>query len=495
MHPAVSLTVTLFMTLMIGMPIVGLLVSGRQQEDKSARIWFLAIALDSLQIPILAAKAAYTSWWTFAFPGVIPVLFFYTLSIILCRESACDVKRPWFKLVGVGILYLAVTSTIYGWQTLASADHAIQALNNLVYLAFSLLLCIQAFLLARKTQSRGMYFVSLGFAVSLLGYLSRAWWHFVFGVTTPTFEFSPVANFQVWSVTVNLMLMTFGYLGFTLEKAEKARLRYAAEAAEAKARESVTEQYNAQLLTVIAERDQMVMVNSRFLNLGALAVFNSAIVHEISQPLQAAMMCLDNIRAQDHELGGELSRDLDEAMRLTGQAGEVVSILRRMMRNVDGQPEAVDVSARVREVLPIIAGDARQRGIRFESNIPDQPIIALGNAVMFQRLLLNLVANAFDAFAHASTANPQLTVALTKQADPHRPSCPGIMLTCSDNGPGMTSEQMESLFKPFATNKADGLGVGLSLAQILVRKWGGHISATLNTPQQGVTFSIWLPTT
>lgn len=494
MHPAVSLTVTLFMTLMIGMPIIGLLVSGRQQEDKSARIWFLAIALDSLQIPILATKAVYTSWWTFAFPGVIPVMFFYTLSIVLSRELARDAQHPWAKLLGVGAFYLLVTSTFYSLQPIATADHSIQSFNNLLYLGFSLWLCVQAFILARKSGSRAMYLVSLGFAVSLLGYGARAWWHFVLGVTTPTFEFSPIANFQVWSVSVNLILMTIGYLGYTLEKAQKERLRYAAEAAEAKARESVAEQYNNELRRVIAERDQMVIVNSRFLNLGALAVFNSAIVHEISQPLQAAMMCLDNIRAHDHDLGGELASDLDEAVRLTGQAGEVVSVLRRMMRNVDGTSETVDIAAQVREILPIIAGDSRQRGIRFESSIPDEPIIALGNSVMLQRLIFNLVANAFDAFAQAKTPNPILSITLRNQADPHRASCPGILLTCTDNGPGMTEEQMDHLFKPFATSKVDGLGVGLSLAQILVRKWGGHIAATLNAPEEGITFSIWLPT-
>ena len=70
MHPAVSLTITLFMTLMIGMPLVGWLVSGRRSDDRGTRYWFLAIALDSLQLPLIAAKGAFPSWWTCAFPGV-----------------------------------------------------------------------------------------------------------------------------------------------------------------------------------------------------------------------------------------------------------------------------------------------------------------------------------------------------------------------------------------------------------------------------------------
>lgn len=491
MHPAVSLTITLFMTLMIGMPLVGLLVSGRHQEDRAARIWFLAIVLDSLQIPLVAAKSTFPSWWTIALPGVIPVMFFITLSNVLRSELKQTKPRIFGPIALAGALYLAAISVIF--KAIPDPELPVQAVNNLLFLGFSALLAVQSFFLARKTASRGMYFVSLGFAVSLLGYGARAWWHLVYGVSTHAFDFGPVGNFQIWTVVLNLTLMTFGYLGYVLEKAQKQRLEFATKAAEAVVRQEVAEQYNQELLTVIAERDHMVMENSRFLNFSALAVFNSAIVHEISQPIQAALMCLENVQARDECSGCEIEQAVGDAIRLTSKAGEVVSVLRRMMQQGHDQIQPINVSSLLVEILPIVEGDAKNRGVGLECELPSLPFYCQCNGVMLQRLILNLVANAFDAFKIANTASPKLLIKGEVANDPSNPLRTGLLLSVVDNGPGVKTSELEKMFEPFATSKSSGLGVGLSLAQILLRKWSGSIKATLNSPDTGLTFQIWLP--
>lgn len=488
MHPAVILAQILFMTLMIGMPVVGLLMTRGYQSNQNTRIWFLAIVLDSLQIPLLALKTTTPVWWTVALPGVIPVMFFITLSLVLLGESRESSKTNWYLVPLFGFVYTCVSSLIYLAQ--GAPDLAIQTFNNVLFLALSLLLTVLAFRVARKFSSRGMYFVFLGFAVSLPGYASRAWWHLVLGEQTPAFEFTAVGNFQIWSAALNLILMTFGYLGYVLEKSEREKFKLGREAIEAATREELAAEYNRQLLEVIAERDKMVLVNSRFLNLGALATFNSAIVHEISQPLSAIGMSLDNLKAQDASQRGVYADQIDELVRLNNKVGDIVSALRQMMATGNTLVERTDVLAQLRTLLPIIRSEAQRRLVKFEMTIPDQVLYADCNGVLFQRLIINLVTNAFDAFESARTINPLLQIeACCQPVDGN----PGVHFVITDNGPGLSDEALSTLFQPFNTSKPTGLGVGLSLADILLRKWRGRITAHHVEPGTGLRFEISLP--
>lgn len=489
MHPAVILAQVLFMTLMIGMPLVGLLVIRGQQKDINTRIWFLAVVLDSLQIPLLALKSSMPSWWTIALPGAIPVMFFTALLIVLKRELSHSTKPSWGYIVVAGLIYLSISSLIYAAEP--AHEFKVQAFNNLIFIGFSLLLMILAYSLARSVSSRGMFFVALGFAIAILGYASRAWWHIGYGETTPAFDFTTVGNFQIWTACMNLILMTFGYLGYAREMSEAENARLLVQKAEADTRSEEASKYATLLQTIIDERDQMVMVNSRFLNLSALAVFNSAIVHEISQPLQAIGMCLDNLRAKDAAIGGLLADDINASIDLNGKASEIVLALRQLMAQGDNALiECVNVIAACRSIMPIVESDARQRGIQISSTLPETPIFCECNAVLFQRLIINLVANAFDAFESAKTTSPKLTVQVVEKDFQGKP---GISFSVVDNGPGMSQETQDTLFKPFATQKPTGLGIGLSLADILLRKWNGRILVNSLAGGGGTEFEVILP--
>lgn len=487
MHPAVTLTLTLFMTLTIGMPIVGWLMT-RQYHDRRTKTWFLAIIFDSLQIPMVAMQASYPGWATYVVPSIISVMFYIVIWLVLRLERG-PVRHFWGKVLMGGMLYTVLSTMIY--QISGRSPLLIYTFNNLVYLMLALVITIEALRVGHQQRSMGMAFVALGFAAAVAGYGLRAYWHLVLHTAIPVFEFSPAANFLVLTQALNLMLMTFGYLGFIRDKSEVEKLKLISQKVDADARRQESEKYSRELLHTIEERDRMVMVNSRFLNLGALAVFNSAIVHEISQPLQAAMMCLDNAQAEDQRRGGPLAAELNEAAQMLGKTGEIVTVLRQMKANNKGLAEHVDAIAQIRAILPIVQGDARSRQIQLDCQLPEEAFPVNCSGVMLQRLLLNFVANAFDAFKIAKTVKPWLSISAETSIEPYEPHRTGIAIVIQDNGPGVTAQELDMMFKPFATNKADGLGVGLSLAQILLRKWGGYVDAINN--DVGMKFTIWLP--
>ena len=69
-----------------------------------------------------------------------------------------------------------------------------------------------------------------------------------------------------------------------------------------------------------------------------------------------------------------------------------------------------------------------------------------------------------------------------------------MLLRVTDNGKGMTEEQVQRVFAPFFTTKKEGTGLGLALVQQIVSEHGGHVECE-STSGKGTTFTIFLPLT
>ena len=67
-----------------------------------------------------------------------------------------------------------------------------------------------------------------------------------------------------------------------------------------------------------------------------------------------------------------------------------------------------------------------------------------------------------------------------------------IEITVADTGAGVAGPELEHMFEPFVSSKADGLGMGLSINRSIVEAHGGQIVATRN-PDRGLTLHVTLP--
>jgi signal transduction histidine kinase len=65
-------------------------------------------------------------------------------------------------------------------------------------------------------------------------------------------------------------------------------------------------------------------------------------------------------------------------------------------------------------------------------------------------------------------------------------------LAVSDRGPGIPEGKLKEVFEPFFTSKAEGMGMGLSIARTIIEAHNGLISAK-NRDHGGATFRIKLP--
>lgn len=114
-------------------------------------------------------------------------------------------------------------------------------------------------------------------------------------------------------------------------------------------------------------------------------------------------------------------------------------------------------------------------------------LIARGDRVQLQQVLLNLLVNGADAMSAVPPGERRLFV----QARPSGHDTLEIAVT--DNGHGIPEENLASLFEPFATTKSSGLGLGLAISKTIVESHGGSLWAE-NNPGAGATFRFTLKT-
>ncbi len=113
------------------------------------------------------------------------------------------------------------------------------------------------------------------------------------------------------------------------------------------------------------------------------------------------------------------------------------------------------------------------------------PVPADGN--LLSEALTNVIDNALEA----GNVNGKITIS-TNYRKPSIRSAGYAEITIRDNGKGINQEELKDVFMPFITSKADGLGLGLSIAQRIIEDHHGTIEMT-SSPGKGSTVKITLP--
>ncbi|MEY4210781.1 MAG: hypothetical protein RLZ92_1162, partial [Pseudomonadota bacterium] len=133
MNSAIPLIIFLLMTLMLGMPIIGWIIS-RKRDDKFVQFWFLAIIFDGLQIPIVAAQTSYPGWFTFVVPSIIAVIFYLTIwQLIRIEINRIFNNKKFWRSLWFSVVFNGLSATIvfYFYQ---NSPIYIYTFCNLVYL-------------------------------------------------------------------------------------------------------------------------------------------------------------------------------------------------------------------------------------------------------------------------------------------------------------------------------------------------------------------------
>lgn len=215
-------------------------------------------------------------------------------------------------------------------------------------------------------------------------------------------------------------------------------------------------------------------------HLAQIGQMSTVLAHEIRNPLGTikgfAQLLGERLEGRHAEL---LAPVLSETTRLENLVRDLL---------LYGRPPQVNYQeTSAPELATLVARHAAawidQRRVKFHTEAP--PVRFVTDPAVLEQALLNLVKNAIDAVED----KPEGEVGEVRLEFAARDSM--LLISVTDNGPGLPEEIRRHLFEPFRTTKASGTGLGLAISRKLVSSIGGRLE--IDSRRGGVHALIVLP--
>ena len=229
------------------------------------------------------------------------------------------------------------------------------------------------------------------------------------------------------------------------------------------------------------------MASARLSSLGEMA---AGMAHELKQPLQRISLAAEIAqiaakRGDASALDGPLQRIVDQAER----TGRLIDHLRRFARGAEqGAPmEPVPLAQVVDNALDLMRSALQDEMIAVDINLGDPAPCVMGQPLLVEQVLTNLLLNARDVLATRPLGTPRtIRIAAAVGHDDM------VRLTISDTGGGIPPGILDRLFEPFQTTKGPnkGTGLGLAICYGLVKGMGGDIEG--RNGAEGAVFTVTL---
>jgi len=211
----------------------------------------------------------------------------------------------------------------------------------------------------------------------------------------------------------------------------------------------------------------------------------SGIAHEIRNPLNYISLAIDHLKTEIIPCCGDKCSELTE---LTEKIKEEVRRANYMVVNFMnyGRPlklrrTQVVYRELLGKVLPLLQDRLTEQHIRIIQQLPaDLPPLWI-DGELFRNCILNFVTNASQAMPEGGT----ITLGALLEEDQ-------IKLTFSDQGNGISQEDISKIFQPYFTTKDVGIGLGLAITERIIKEHGGTIMVE-STVGTGTTITVSLP--
>jgi two-component system sensor histidine kinase HydH len=230
-------------------------------------------------------------------------------------------------------------------------------------------------------------------------------------------------------------------------------------------------------MTEMRRLKQEITRNQRLASLGSLA---AGVAHEIRNPLSSIKGFATYFREryednpEDRETAETMISEVDRLNRVITQ---LLEFARPMTMNL----LSTSIGTVIRHTLRTVEGQARERGILIEAELPPEIGEIPLDADRMSQVLLNLFLNAIAAMDPGGI----LRVSLGRR------DSRTIRIAITDTGAGIRKEDLPRVFDPYFTTKPSGTGVGLPIVQKIIEAHGGEILLE-SEPGRGTSATILL---
>jgi PAS domain S-box-containing protein len=212
----------------------------------------------------------------------------------------------------------------------------------------------------------------------------------------------------------------------------------------------------------------------------------ASLAHEIKQPIGAAVTNAEAcFRLLDRDQPDilEAREAALEMVKDARRAADIIDRVRLLYQRGSSQLVAVEVNEVIQEMVMMLQNEANRHSVAIRTDLARGLPRVTADRVQLQQVLMNLILNSIEAMRGTSG---ELDIK-SRLADGGQ-----LLISITDTGVGLPTENTEQIFNPFFTTKPQGTGLGLAITRSIVEAHGGRIWATANS-NRGATFHFTLP--
>jgi C4-dicarboxylate-specific signal transduction histidine kinase len=250
------------------------------------------------------------------------------------------------------------------------------------------------------------------------------------------------------------------------------------------------EQLRARVMTQIVTEQtaSMRMRKLQASGLNAMGGLATGLAHELNQPLTASacyLLTAQRLLEMPQELRpASVEETLDCAAEQIMRAAGIVRQLREFIMRGEPEKAFANLHDLIREASLATTASMSEANVKLSLQLGASVDRVFVDCVQMKQVLVNLISNAIEAMN--ASAERELTISTSLIHDLT------IRIDVVDSGVGFSEVVKENLFEPFATSKADGMGIGLAISRSIVEAHDGKMWAESN-PGGGAVFSFVLP--
>jgi signal transduction histidine kinase len=219
--------------------------------------------------------------------------------------------------------------------------------------------------------------------------------------------------------------------------------------------------------------------------LASLGILASSVAHEVGNPLASIITAVDGLLTREAAGSIGSAQEVREYLEIVrNQVFRCRGVTERLLsfaRVPGAEDTVVDVVAAVREVLALVAPQARAQHVECELSAPARALVAAPD-MLVEQVFLNLVLNALKAMPSGGALSVGVSV-----------DAAAVSASFTDTGPGIPQHVRKHLFEPFRREKRDrsGTGLGLFISHTLIARAGGALEVETH-PGKGTRFTVRL---
>lgn len=225
---------------------------------------------------------------------------------------------------------------------------------------------------------------------------------------------------------------------------------------------------------------------NRVWRLNSLGEMAASLSHELNQPLSAAVTYLHAAQTDIKTAGpvaDSASRTVDLAKAQLLRAGEIIRRMRELLAHESRGLDVESVGSMIADIQGVVGMIGRTAGVSIDVDIDQNDDSVWAERIQFQQAMVNLVRNAVEALD--GREDPRVVVS-GKAVSPEM-----YEIRVEDNGAGIATADMETIFRPLMSTKTGGMGLGLSVTRTIIDSHGGSLKVEAS-PMGGAAFSFCL---